>query len=275
LAGYPIVAIKGLQITNFNGKSLSSGYDSVVLIQPELKEADALKTWWESIVDKTAPIDSLTVRKSRENRMTILSVFDQHVGYGNDAEYVHLRVMITQMHFQNDRPPWYKACNHIVTSKDHKERHCGKKLNENSSDRGEFICPSHGNTRDYINKYMLRIQVADCTGSVWLTVFDDVAQKLLQDKSANELAELKDAGEDLTHLFQGPSLFQYWIISCRVKAEKEKFKDDAELKTNFQVIAAEIINRKKEIDLIKNISTSTNNHDNNHVSASSSSSAFA
>jgi replication factor A1 len=278
LAGCPVVALKSLQVSDFGGRSLSMGFEGSLVLNPDLKEAAALKNWWSQTDHATEP-DALTIRSSPSNlRITIDEIEKQRLGLGDLPDYAILRVCITQLVFDREKPPWYKACHNLVANpnaapsnsvtnrgkgrgggaqggdRDAAERLCAKKVSEEA---GQFTCLECGPVTDYTNRYMLTVQGADATGSVTMTAFDEVARTLLLDRSADELASMLEEGpprsEDVAHLFAHEALFRYWILKCRVKAEQ--VRGSAEPRQRILIMHAKPLDYSEERKYIRSILT--------------------
>ena len=226
LAGSPVVALKSLQVTEYNGRSLSMGFEGSLVIYPDLQEAQELRKWWDTVADHAAVPEPLTNATSSGNdaRMTVAELESSQLGFGDTPDYINLRVNLTQFMFNKERPPWYKACQNVANRPQNKsEQKCAKKVVDTD---GQYTCVSCGIVTDYTNRYMLSCQGSDATGSIWMTAFDNVAKDLLCGKTADELAALLDEGppksDQVSYLFQNDALFRYWIVKCRVKAEARK-----------------------------------------------------
>lgn len=258
LKDFPVVALKGLQVTDYGGKSLSMGFDGSLVISPDRKEAEALRHWWNALADKTTVPEALTNKTIAENQrlMTIEEVEKLKLGYGEKPDYAVLRINITQFNYSRERPPWYKACNQKIKSKDGSaDRICNKKVVE-TQDR--YTCIDCGLV-DYKNRYMLNCQASDGTGSVWLSAFDDMATVLLNGKTADQLAAMLDEGPPQSDLvpviFKQEALFTYWIVKCRIKAEQFK---EGESKQRIQIMSAKPADFAAEIRLLKAVLTPQN-----------------
>ena len=45
----PVIAIKGCKVSDFGGKSLSTQFSSVTLINPDIPEAHQLRGWYDNV----------------------------------------------------------------------------------------------------------------------------------------------------------------------------------------------------------------------------------
>lgn len=45
---FPVVAVKGAKVSDFGGRSLSSTFNSVLVINPDIPEAHTLRGWFDS-----------------------------------------------------------------------------------------------------------------------------------------------------------------------------------------------------------------------------------
>jgi replication factor A1 len=257
LGGFPVVALKGLQVTDYGGKSLSMGFDGSLVIAPDRKEAEALKHWWAALADKAAPPEALTNKLTPDNqRMTTIEEIEKlKLGYGEKPDYAVLRINITQFNYSRERPPWYKACNSTVKAgrggDGKSERVCNKKVVETD---GRYTCLDCGPS-DYKNRYMLNCQASDGSGSVWISAFDDIATVILGGKTADELASMLEEGPPQSDLvpviFKQDALFAYWLVKCRIKAEQLKEGDAP--KQRIQIMTAKPANFREEISHLKSV----------------------
>ncbi len=58
---FPIVAIKGAKVSDFGGRSLNVGFNSVITINPDIPEAHQLRGWFDNFgksVETTSISDS-------------------------------------------------------------------------------------------------------------------------------------------------------------------------------------------------------------------------
>ena len=68
-------------------------------------------------------------------------------------------------------------------------------------------------------RYILNTNVSDHTGSLWMTCFDD-AGKLVIGKSADEMMDLKDAGDDAAYRAALENAnCRTWVFRCRAKMD--------------------------------------------------------
>lgn len=248
-----VVAFKGLEVTNFGGKSLSMSFGGSLTTSPDIKEAKDLKVWWDTVADQKQTPTLLTNGSKKggisdEVRATIEEIETQKLGYGDKPDYVTLRVNITQFQWSMERLPWYKACQKEVNNgPEGTARACAKKVEENED--GQYICVGCGPVHDYKHRYMLNCQVADATGSAIVTAFDEIATQLMGGKTADELAAHidKNEREQVTNAFKTESDFPYWILKCRVKTEETRSKGPSQ---RIHIITAKPIDFARETALI-------------------------
>ena len=46
---FPVVAVKGAKVSDFGGRSLSTTMNSVVVVNPDIKETHQLRGWFDSV----------------------------------------------------------------------------------------------------------------------------------------------------------------------------------------------------------------------------------
>ncbi|XP_014477578.1 PREDICTED: replication protein A 70 kDa DNA-binding subunit [Dinoponera quadriceps] len=216
----PIVAIKGARIGEFNGgKNLSIGISGIIQKNPDLQEAHRLRGWY-------AKGGNLENAKSLSRAgggggdvnaplYTFQEVTDAKLGERmNAADVFSVVATINIIRVENSI---YKAC--PVES-------CKKKLVDQST--GIFRCEKCN--KDYPNfvyRLLASMNIADATGSRWITAFNEEAEKILG-MSAQELGELKENDNDAYMQKFGDASFKRFTFALRVKSEV--FQDEMRMR---------------------------------------------
>ena len=163
--GNPIVAAKGVRVSDYNGVTLSGGN---ILINPDMDLAHELKGWWEN-EGCSAKTSSITVQgqRSGQDRATttkmIGEVKQENLGSGSDrGEYYSTTATVT--FFSKDKC-LYKACGDEVDGKA-----CNKKVVESGD--GSYRCEKCMKDKTAFKwRIMLQLSMADATDNTWASCF--------------------------------------------------------------------------------------------------------
>lgn len=219
LGGNAVLALKNVAVSDFGGKCIKTTFDSQVSINPDVPETLALKQWYAS-QGHTATIKCLTSNSSQGEALfkTITEVESQEVGRDAPA-YFKLKGFVSFV--KHERDPWYMAC---------PSKECNKKVT--SDDQGGWLCDKCDKVFPTCNpRYLLEVMAQDATGSMWLSVFDELAEKLLG-KSAAEMMALKQAGDD-------PAYEAVYENACfhvgvfRVRAKADTYQDETRVRCSL------------------------------------------
>ncbi|CAB4255966.1 similar to Saccharomyces cerevisiae YAR007C RFA1 Subunit of heterotrimeric Replication Protein A (RPA) [Maudiozyma barnettii] len=237
-----VVAIKGARVSDFGGKSLSMGFTSTLMPNPEVPEAYSLKGWY----DATGHSGNFTSLKQEvgagagagdstkfiAQRITIQKAQNENLGRSEKGDYFNIKAAINFLKVDNFA---YPACSN---------ENCNKKVVEQSD--GTWRCEKcDTNNAAPQWRYMLTISVLDETNQLWLTLFNEQAEQLLG-VDANELTKLKDENPDeFTKVTQSIQMNQY---DFRVRAKEDTYNDQ----TRIRYTAANIhkLNFKSEADYL-------------------------
>jgi len=209
-----VLICKKAKVSDYSGRTLSTQNNSLLILDPDVPEAHLLKGWWlknGGSVNPTqlsgrpgeggdAPIDYLNAI-SRE----VVSMAP------NQTKCITAKATI----IQTGKFILYSACTN-----------CNKKLTDLQN--GFFKCDkcreeqSVGKPRIIFN-----ICVSDCTGSVWVSVFNDEAEKLLG-REAKELEQLRQINEDEFQEAQTSPAFQ--TFNFRIRSRMEVWKEESRVK---------------------------------------------
>lgn len=224
----PVVALKGVGVGDYNGRTLSMRTSSNMAINPDLPEAKDLFEWRQrgggqsgmgslSSAGSSGGVD----REVPLHERTPLSLVKENaLGMGEKPDYITFKGVIT--HIFREREPWYTAC---------PTQDCNKKVVE--AFNGQWSCEKCN--REFPNcqrRYMLYASVSDHTGDSGFTLFNDTAEQLLG-YTADDLHDMKQSGNeaDYDKVFQD-AMFKQVIVKARVKQE---LRDD-EMKTKSSVM---------------------------------------
>ena len=230
-----VLALKGVKVADYGGRSLSNFGSTVIEVNPAIKEAQALAAWWP--MAQGSGFRALTESGRGgggaggagggegpttvvEARFTV-SLLKSDAAAGNDGP-VHM-VKATLYNIKNDDPSrlWYPACPQVGEN----GRACQKKMTSDS-DGGAWTCPKgcYGQVPNY--RYIANSTLCDWSGQEYATLFDAEAQEVLG-VSANDLhAMVAGAGGDVAGLPQNAlmhfsdALFREYLFTTKAKQEE-------------------------------------------------------
>jgi replication factor A1 len=211
-----VVAFKGVKVSDFGGRSLSLLSSGSMAVDPDIDEAHKLKGWYDAqgrsdTFTSHANLGSGTMTNRNDDTKTIAQVKDENLGMTDNPDYFSLKATVVFLRTENN---YYPAC----ASED-----CNKKVLE--TDTGVWRCEKCDKTMPKPNyRYVLSANVSDHTGQMWLSGFDDTG-RLIIGKTADEVHELKEAGEDqaVSAIFLEASCKTY-IFRC--KARMDNYRDE-------------------------------------------------
>lgn len=238
-----VVAIKGVRVSDFGGKSLSMGFNSTLIANPEIPEAYKLKGWYDQ-QGKDQDFTSLkqdagagtmsaaNLAKFISQRITIARAEAENLGKNERGDFFSVKAAISFMKVDNFA---YPACSN---------ENCNKKVIEQPD--GTWRCEKCDiNNPSPRWRYILTISIIDETGNLWLTLFDDQAKQLLG-VDANTLMSLKENDPDeFTRTTQNVQMNQY---DFRIRAREDNYNDQTRIR--YTVANLHKLNFKAEADYL-------------------------
>ena len=117
---YPVLAIKKVKVSDFNGVSLSTLSSSQIMCQPDVPEAEAMHAWWHSSGAQAAPARSITTSRggggsgrvkdtSLKSRTGISAITEQQLGHSEKGDFINVKAAITYIRNAENggNDPWY------------------------------------------------------------------------------------------------------------------------------------------------------------------------
>lgn len=101
------MGLKGAKIGDFGGRSLSSGFDSALQINPDSPEAHRLKGWWEQ-VGCNLTFQAFVSGSGGDRKdviKTISDVTDEGLGLGDKARNEALTMIARFLFFSSNSGP--------------------------------------------------------------------------------------------------------------------------------------------------------------------------
>ncbi|GAV55806.1 hypothetical protein ZYGR_0AY01990 [Zygosaccharomyces rouxii] len=237
-----VVAIKSVRVTDFGGKSLSMGFSSTMIPNPEIPEAYSLKGWFDNTgrnmqyhslkeeVNETNSTTNLT--KYISERITIATAQTQNLGRNEKGDFFSIKAAISFLKVDNFA---YPAC---------LSENCNKKVIEQPDQTWRCEkCDTNHPSPDW--RYLLTISVLDETGQLWLTLFNDQAKQLLK-VEASELVLLKESDPAaFSKITQSLQMNQY---SFRIRAREDNYNNQSRIR--YTVSNLHNINYRAEADFL-------------------------
>ncbi|KAK6925113.1 OB-fold nucleic acid binding domain, AA-tRNA synthetase-type [Dillenia turbinata] len=217
----PIIAIKSLKVGDFNGVSLSTLSKSVLLINPDIPEAEKLRSWYDSegkgksMVSAGAGMSSSPQSGARSmyTERVFLSYITNNQSLGEEKPvFFNIKACVSLI--RADQTMWYKAC-----------KTCHKKVTE-AIGSGYWCEGCQKNDEECCLRYILVLKISDATGEAWISMFNEQAEKIIG-CSADELDNLKsqNAEEYQSKLKEAtwvPHLFRVSVAQHEYMNEKRQ-----------------------------------------------------
>ncbi|XP_058732965.1 replication protein A 70 kDa DNA-binding subunit B [Vicia villosa] len=180
----PVVAIKSVKVGDFQGVSLSAISKSLVLIDPEVPEAQKLRCWYDSEGKDTAmaSLSSGSTNSGGGSRSVYsdrvsLSYITSNPSLGAEKPaFFSIRGYINSI--KPDQAMWYRAC-----------KTCNKKVTE-SIDDGYWCESCQKNDQECNLRYIMIAKIIDASGEAYISAFNEEAERLIG-CSADELGNLR------------------------------------------------------------------------------------
>lgn len=238
-----VVAIKGCRVSDYNGKSIGTLSSSSFAVNPTIPEAGHLLNWFNT-GGNTAPTKSLSAAGgfgggslgSFAERSVVSDIKGKQLGFGQKPDYITVKGTVNFI--KHDSGVYYQACTK-----------CQKKVVADVAQNYTCEkCQTSYSTCE--NRYIMSVVVLDHTGSTWTTCFNDQGKVVLNGRTADEIAELRDTNPTLYESIFKDALFKQYAMRLRVKAENVQ----EELRVKAGVVNLEPINYASEAkDLLQAI----------------------
>merc|ERR1712216_720538 len=170
------LAVKGVRISDFGGRSLSTMRNSMAEVSPDLPAAHALRGWYEH-VGKKENFTSLSGGGGGPKRSKFISdIKSENLGH-EKPEYFSLRCWVTYIKHEGT------FC--YVANPENKK----KVVQQGDNWFDESLNKVIDNPE---RRYVMSLSVSDHTGSHWLSAFNEQGLVLLGGTTADELWEYKE-----------------------------------------------------------------------------------
>ncbi|KAG9291619.1 hypothetical protein G9A89_022038 [Geosiphon pyriformis] len=207
----PVIAVKKIRVGDYQGRNLSLYGSSTLNVNPDIPEARQLRDWYRTLPSDetfqtylgiTGPNSSPSLPPAE--RKTVGQILDGNIGKGDKSEVFSVKATINFV--KPESSFCYPAC-----------PSCNKKLIGASSE--QWQCEKCNNTYPSPHyRYIFSFGVADHTGQMWISTFNDAAEQILG-IDAGRLNQLRiDDNALFTKTFKAMN-FKTYIFTCRAKSE--------------------------------------------------------
>ena len=180
-SGNPVVAIKGVKLSDFNGRSLGCSDSSAIAINPDIPQAHKLRGWFDAegvgmnFQTYSKEYDGSTTTRSKQSG-TLADIVNLNLGNNEKPDYLSFSATIVHIRPEN---AYYPACGN---------EGCNKKVTDVGGSWRCEKCEQQFAEPRY--RYILSASVCDFSGQTWVTLFNDEGEKLLG-MTANQMEALK------------------------------------------------------------------------------------
>jgi len=228
-----IFAIKGASVREFNGGfSLSVGNGTAIHPEFEGEKVIALHTWFTT-QRPSAEIGSLSGTGSSEfferQFKAIQIVNETDMAALDKGMYVIVKAFINTIKAETI---YYNSCS---------TEGCKKKV---TPEGNQYSCERCGTQDTCRPVYLLQMEIADFSGTTWITLFEDAATKLLG-KPASEMKLLYEMDRDAYDSFFHQLRFKTYEVRARVRIEV--YNDQQRVRWNCQDIRAASWDRENKM----------------------------
>jgi len=234
-----VVAIRAARVGTFNGKSLSTSASSQVRVSPDTPDAVKLATWYKensstsSIVPISDGSNSMGGGEGGQSRdetvKTLSAVQTEQLGMGTQPDYFTCVACITNI--KHDTKISYTAC-----------PKCNSKVTAGTD--GQFFCAKCNTSMpEATENYTLRMQIADATGSIWVTCFREAALHIMNNREATELIALQTGGNETEFNMAFDDAAHKWY-QFRIRANLSTYHE--EVRVQYGVVTAFPVDFSKE-----------------------------
>lgn len=236
-----VVAVKGVRVSDFGGKSLTMGFSSTLVPNPEIPEAYELKGWYDtkgrdtkftSLHQDVGSITSGNAAKFISQRIPLAKAIADNLGRSEKGDYFSVKAVVN---FLKADKFAYPACSN---------ENCNKKVIEQGD--GTWRCEKCETDNAAPQwRYMLTISAMDETSQIWLSLFNDQAEQLIG-VNAGKLTDLKENDPDeFTKITQKVQMAEY---DFRIRAKEDTYNDESRIR--YTVANLHKLNFKAEADYL-------------------------
>jgi len=235
------IGLKGCRISDWGGRTLNTSNGSVIHVQPNIPQAVELERWFNEggagngnfvALSSSSNIAKGDPKKVHE-RFTLASLTDCKLGEGEKPDYAEVQASIA---FVKSDKLWYFAA---------PEEGNNKKVTQVAD--GQWHC--EGNNAFYAtkeNRYIASVTLADFTGQMWTTAFNESAIQILG-HDANEMESWMETDEAKFKSIIADSTFKPFVFKLRIKDERGS---DGTVRKKATIVSATPIDYLNESKLL-------------------------
>jgi len=224
-----VIAIKSCKVGNWNTRSLTLWNDTLFEVFPDRPESHTLVGWWKSTGASTTPTlisvggGGGGASAANTQRLSFSDIEEKALGLNSTPDFFSVNCYLT--HVSTDkRALWYIAC-----------PECKKKVPNTDENYLEGHCEKCNKQVQGHRRWIFSAKCADETGSRFVSFFDEMAVKLLNGKTADEMAPLKNEDPTAFDQFFLRHCFVRCIMRCSVKSDT--YQEETRVKVSCQNFA--------------------------------------
>ncbi|GMI14756.1 hypothetical protein TrLO_g4325 [Triparma laevis f. longispina] len=219
-AGCPVVAFKGLKVSDFGGRSCGTLMSSAILKNPRIPETEKISAWFQNR-GANATVKNLSTGgggagriTTFEERKTVSAIRNEQLGYNEKPDWLSFKATVSFIKKDKEGGPWYPACPNA-------EEPCKNMCKVISTSDDHWQCEKCNKQYDKCcRRYIFSATLSDNTSTCWASIFNDQALGMLQGHTADELNEWMQNGDyDKFEKLFDDALFTEWIVKAKVKSE--------------------------------------------------------
>jgi replication factor A1 len=227
-----VLAVKGLRVSDFGGRSLSALQSSEFEVNPDIPACANLKNWFATVPNGGRDLPSVSsgggggggggAGGSSKAEKTLSSIVNENLGLQANADYITVPgVVVTQ--FKRGETFCYQACK-IPECKGRKVLPSG----------GNLECPTCHSVNNFRLRWVLNFTAFDHTGKEFISGFGEAGSVLLGCE-AEVMADLKDKSDDLgvAKIYEEGRFKAY---NMRLSVKNELYKDMPRTKVSLQSV---------------------------------------
>lgn len=247
-----VVALKGVKVQDFGGRSLSLTHAGSIISNPDIPEAYQLKGWYDSKGSsesfKSLKAENSSSSEPLSRRKTIAQAESEGLGGNEKPDFFTTKASISFIKSDNIA---YPACKNEVNNNGRGPSPCNRKVIQEGD--GPWRCERCNLTFPEPHyRYILNVSIMDHTSQIWVTLFDEDATKLFN-MSAGELLELKQ-GFDTGAFDKVVKSKVMQEFNFRLKAKEDSY--NGTVRTRYQVSSLNTLNYEAECSaLVKDLET--------------------
>eukprot|EP00762_Andalucia_godoyi_P002332 ANDGO_07590.mRNA.1 Replication protein A 70 kDa DNA-binding subunit A len=208
-----VVALRDCKVSSYNGRTVSCLNQSSIVVEPKTDESYALHGWWTSR-DSSEQIRNISSSSGSrmgaggadgsvervDRRKNLGSIQDDRLGFGDKPDWVTALATLTKI--KSDKDMWYSARK--------------SEQREDGSWKFDKCDPMDPQAE---RRYVVSLNLTDSTGDSYATAFENTAQVIVGDVSANDLAAYKENDPPTFSSIIQDALFKKYVFKLKIQAQ--------------------------------------------------------